>query len=382
MNTTIGVASGKLAGDFSSIPDALGIPASVSTIADTLAWAREVVASAVPGSAPPPSAPKLPEPTMEFDSESMILLLQTLNHKISELQMDTAKQTILLKKDETDRTREENVKKIEEAQAKQKDAEKAQKKSWWTSLFKAIASVILSVVAVALAVVSFGAASAASVALICLSVYMAAQSVADLTAHIINKYREENGQEPIDLSLTSWIGKGVAKIAEECGASESTCRWIQMGVSVGIQIGLAVASIALSFKAAADVANAAEKAADSAGKILSATEKAAAVAENTSNACIKAMKIMSTVGGIVDAGLGIGDGVIKIEVAEKVRDARESQADAKLFDAIMMKLRQAMEEQQEEIKKLIRALEESDSIISQIIAGASDSRALTIRNMA
>jgi len=63
------------------------------------------------------------------------------------------------------------------------------------------------------------------------------------------------------------------------------------------------------------------------------------------------------------------------------RDAANIQADKKMIDALIAKLQKSMEEDREEIKKVMQQMQDGIQIVNQMIAGAAQSRSQLSANL-
>ncbi len=85
--------------------------------------------------------------------------------------------------------------------------------------------------------------------------------------------------------------------------------------------------------------------------------------------------------GLATGGLAVAQGVNKLEIVKDERTANLAQADKKLIDAIIAKLQKQMEDDREEIKKVLQQIMDGVQLVSQMINSASDSRSQLAANM-
>ncbi len=72
---------------------------------------------------------------------------------------------------------------------------------------------------------------------------------------------------------------------------------------------------------------------------------------------------------------------MNVAIAHDKRDAEVIQADKKKIDAIIAKLQQQMEENREELKKVMDEMMEGMNIVTQMINAAGQSRAQISSNL-
>jgi hypothetical protein len=136
------------------------------------------------------------------------------------------------------------------------------------------------------------------------------------------------------------ISGGVAAAAEACGADEETARWIAFGVSCA----LTVASIALSF-GAAGAANGVE-----------ATTK-------IMNFMVKLQQASNVISGVTAIGsgaCGVAQAVFDYEIAE-------SQATTKELEAILERIRESIETEEDFLKFVMEKFEGLATKVSGIV---------------
>lgn len=307
----------------------------------------------------PPGAPALTPPAQSFSSEDAVLLLQSMQNKLSESQMNTAKEGIKLDQEQKKSLNEEVMKKIEEAAAKLAEANKLGvfgKVLGILSKVAAIAGAIAGcVAAVAMTVGTAGAATPAAVALMAISATSLVLSVADLASDI-----SQAAGGPA-FSLGAGIGAAVTEILKSTGMdpkdAEMAGNIAGMVADVAITISLAIASICVApFTGGASLAGTAASVA-----------KFAKIAGDVANIA----------GGVVDmasAGTNIAKGVYEYEAAG-------AQADKLDIDKIIEKLQQQLQENTERVEDLVQQLEESMQAVNSILAGSHDSQMQITRRM-
>jgi len=80
------------------------------------------------------------------------------------------------------------------------------------------------------------------------------------------------------------------------------------------------------------------------------------------------------VASTVQGGLNVG-----VSIDEHA--AASAQVDRKLFSAMLVKLQAQMEEDQEQIKKVVEEIQNGLSVVSQMIASAGESRSQIAANL-
>ena len=195
------------------------------------------------------------------------------------------------------------------------------------------------------------------------------------------------------------VGNSVAGIVGLCGADKDTVGWVAMGVTLATTIVMAVAVtvVTCGLGAGALFSSGAKVAVDTAktGVQVGANVAEASVyiatetAKESAKAVIKMIaKIIQIVGSIMQGTASIGAGSVGIAkggvgVAEAItrREGDQAQIDKKKVDAIIVALMKAMEEDQEEIKKIMKQMEEGIQAVSQMIAGGAETRSQIAVNL-
>ena len=341
-------------------------------------------------------APLLASPISNLSADDLIELLQSIRSKSQDKQMETARVGLEGSKIQAETNRKLQGEKIQAAakkQAQQNKSSLAQKIFGWIGkIFAAVAAAVAMVVA-AVATPFSGGAAAALVALAAVGLVAACMSIADQISkecggpeislsNMMNKMvggmlkgfgvpEEKATQIAKAVSGTLAIvmpaallvepklmGNVVQGIAQLSGANEALVDKLTMGftmaATLGIAIGTAVVSIGAMAKLPADLANTAMKLA---GNILQAASKG--------------------VEGLSSVGSGVA-GIIR-GVAE--RDLGHLNADRKALDAMLAKINQQMEDQREDLRKLIQQIEEGAQAVSQMMQSSADSMSQITSNL-
>jgi len=301
-------------------------------------------------------APQLDGVTVNFSAEDMAATLLVLQGKTQEAQLSTAKEGINTNKkkleDQNQRATDKIndwIKKCEEASAKEKAGGVL---NWFKKIAGAIAAAF-AVVAAAIATVATGGAAAP---LLALAVLALASSAVDIASEV----DKANGGKGFD-HVTQWmdpgsiIGKGMGELAKAFGASDEQAAIVSATFAVVATIAIMAASIAL-------------------------TGGASAVSD-VQKMILTAARVGQAVAGVVAGATTAAKGGVDIAVAHDQRDATLIQADKKKIDAIIAKLQKQMDEDRDEIKKVLDQMMEGMNIVSKMINSAGESRAQISSNL-
>jgi len=89
-------------------------------------------------------------------------------------------------------------------------------------------------------------------------------------------------------------------------------------------------------------------------------------------------KVAQAVVGVVSGTAAVVGGGYKIAAAFDEHKAAAAQAAKKAFDAIIAKLSKQMEDDREDLKKILQQMMDGVTIVSQMISAAADSRSQII----
>lgn len=141
-----------------------------------------------PGAKAPTGAPALSQPIMNFSAEDSALILQSMQNKLTESQISTAKEGIKLDQEQKQRLHEEALKKIDEIAKKLAESNKFGVFGKVFSIAAKVATVAASiagcVAAVAILVGTGGAGTPAAVALLAISATSLVLATVDLASDI------------------------------------------------------------------------------------------------------------------------------------------------------------------------------------------------------
>lgn len=154
------------------------------------------------------------------------------------------------------------------------------------------------------------------------------------------------------------VGKGVGELAKLFGADEQQAAIVSAVFAVATTIAITAASVVLSGGATA---------ASEIGKIA--------------KLALDIGRAGQAIAGVATGLTQAAQGGVGIATAVNVRDASLAQADKKKIDALITMLQQQMEENREEIKKVMDEMMEGMNIVSQMINSAGQSRAQITSNL-
>lgn len=304
-------------------------------------------------------APQLDGVTVNFSAEDMAAMLLVLQSKTQEAQLSTAKEGLNTNKkkleDQNQRSMDKIndwIKKCEEQSAKEKAGGIL---NWFQKIFTAVAAAF-AVVAAAVATVATGGAAAPLLALAVLSLASSAVSIA-------SEVDKANGGKGFD-HVTEWmdpgslIGKGMGELAKAFGADDQQAAIVSATFAVAATIAIMAVSVALTGGA-------------SASSQIGQMQKT----------ILTAARVGQAVAGIVGGATQVAKGGVDIAIAHDQRDATLIQADKKKIDAIIAKLQKQMEEDREDIKKVLDEMMEGMNIVSKMINSAGESRAQISSNL-
>jgi hypothetical protein len=154
------------------------------------------------------------------------------------------------------------------------------------------------------------------------------------------------------------IAAGIAKIAEECGASKETAQWIGFGFEIGITLVGACMSFGSGF------ASSAAKLAETATKVLNIMAKVQQVTT-----------LLSGLNTMAQGGLGIAKGVYEYEITQ-------SKASQKELEAILERIRAAIDTETDFLEAIMKRGEELLGQVKDIVDGNNQAQAAILTNQA
>lgn len=304
-----------------------------------------------PGSANA-GAPALAEPTGGMSAEEMTLILGSLQSKLNESQLKTAKESVQQNQQKQADAHADAMKKLGEAAEKLKEAAAVRKANWIIGIVSKVFTFVAAAVATALAVAATVATSGAAAPLLAVAVAGLVMSGIDLAVFAANEISQKLGGP--EISFANMFGK----LLEACGVPEDKAKEVGSYIAMGVQVVAAVAMVVASIAAAIATAGAATP-------MLLAT----------------ITSVVSVVSSVVQGGMAAAQGGLGIAAASHERDASRAQAGKAEIDKILVKLQAQMEQEQDRIKDLVQKLEEGFQRINSMISSAGETRMQIARNM-
>ena len=146
------------------------------------------------------------------------------------------------------------------------------------------------------------------------------------------------------------IAAGITELAEACGASEETAKWIGFATEMAITL----VGVCLSFGAGATAS--AAKAAEAAGKVVDIMAKVSSVTS-----------VLSGVTTMAGGGLAIANSVYDYQITN-------SKAAQKELDAILERLRAAIEMETDFLEAVMKRAEELLADVKDIVQGNNEAQ--------
>ena len=195
---------------------------------------------------------------------------------------------------------------------------------------------------------------------------------------------------PLILVDQSLAGDAVADMLESFGVSRDVTMWVGMAVTLATTFTIGLATAVLSFgaglgsaattaaKGTSAVASGASAVTKGAGTALDATAKVTKTAAEVAKEVSKITKIVGTVIqallGFTKGSLQVAQGGAGVATAIYTREAEAKLEDKKRLEALRVALQALMNDGTEEIKKLIKEIDESLANLSDLINSSSESR--------
>jgi len=306
------------------------------------------------------STPSLDNPddtsAKEANLEKLISYLQLDNE---ERQTEMAKDRIQLQQTSLDAEHKDRMEQIDESIKKMKESESASK---WSRAFSWIGAIVSVIAAVALTVVTGGAAAAFAIAgavLAVTSLVMNETGAMDsLTKSLAESLQSSNGMSKRDAQLAASLILNVGIIV----------------LSAGCSIGGMVAGISSAASTAAKVAETAAKAADTAAKAANTTTNVLGMTTQTAKTI---QNIISVLGTATMTGSLAASGA-STYYTKRSDDAKAETTELEKF---ITQLQQRLEESEEELQALIQLIQSGLSDVAQIVGSATDTSSEIANNM-
>ena len=300
------------------------------------------------------STPSLDNPgdpsAREANLEKLIAYLQLDNEQ---RQTEMAKDRIEMQQNTLDAEHDDRMKQIDESIKKMKDSESASK---WSRAFSWIGAILSVVAAVALTIVTGGAAAGFAIA----------GAVLAVTALTLN---ETGAMETITKKLAESIQSSFG--SSKSDAQLAATLIINIGIialSAGCSIGGMVAGFSSAASSAANVAKAAAEAADVANKSANAASEATTIL-GMSMQTAKTVQNVISVASTATAASALATGGINTYYTKRSDDAK---ADTTELQKFITQLQQRLDESEEELQQLLQQIEAGLSEIAQIVGSVTD----------
>jgi|YelNatPaOPRAMG01_1025707.scaffolds.fasta_scaffold19906_4 hypothetical protein len=305
-----------------------------------------------------PGKPVIPSPGLSpLDVANM---LASIKSAINDSMTGIAKENIEINRAEQSKKAAERIEQL------QKAAESLKKASTWGLLGKILGWVIPAIMVVAgaalaiagAAIMATGVGAAGGVALLGIGASLIAGGVVGLVAQTL----QETGAAK---AIMDWM----ANIFESMGMSKEAAMWTSLIV---YQVTIMAIMIAASLGAGAAVGAVgglvgggagAASAAAGAGAQAAATA-ASTAAQTASNIAVNAIKVAvaacQALAQVTQAGVSLGQ-------AYNEKEAADHEADAQSINAVLKKLQQKLEEQEDQLKEVIESYQKGIDIVMGII---------------
>lgn len=381
-----------------------------------------------PGVNNPQGAPEIDEARYSFSPEDMILQLQYLQGKTKQAQLDSARENLVGDQSKIDQNQKDALAKIDTWTQKCTEAAEQQKASailgWVTAgvgLLAAAIGVVVSLAAIVVACCTAGAA--APIAAACIAGVVAACGLVGGGFALASSISQACGGAPAELSSLAsdlctrilidlgvpeekaksggklmsgalglfctaglgvlvdqqFAGNALAGLLEVCDVPKDVAQIIGMVATLGTTIAIAAATILITLGAGtgaavssiAKAAGSGVKAGSDALKLVTQTAQAVKIISNFANGLCSLTK----------GGLSIAQGALGVSEAVTRREGDQARIDKKHIDAIIVGLMKAMEDEREQLKKVMQEIEEGLQVTSEILSGAHDNREQLVINM-
>lgn len=340
-------------------------------------------------------APLIDGVQINFSPEDLAVALTVLQGKTQEAQLATAKEGLTTNKKKLE---EKNQQAMEKINKWIDDCQKAAAKEKAAGIFGWIVK-IAGFIAAAIAVVVAAVATVASVGGASALLALAVVGLVGATISLASQISQAAGGPALELStLLSKLCTGMLQAigvpkdkAEQAGKMMSGMMGLMSGAVLvdpafaGQAFGgfaelvgadaTQAAIVSGVFTAVATIAIAVVMVVASGGTNISG------VVNGMSKLVLTGAKVAQAAAGVATGGAAIAQGGLNIAKAHDERSGAIAQADKKLIDAMILKLQKSMEDDREDVKKVIQEMMDGLNIVSQMIAGASNSRMQIASNL-
>ncbi|QXL83621.1 type III secretion system translocon subunit SctE [Comamonas sp. NLF-1-9] len=340
-------------------------------------------------------APNIANPLTNLSADDLIALLQEMQSKSQDQQVKSAKLGLEKAAVDAKQNTEAQAKKIQEWAKKVEKEAKAgllgKIFSWIGKIFAVIAAAV-AVVASVVATPFSGGAAAALTALAVVGLVAATMSLADQIS------KEAGGPE---ISLSNMMTKMVGGLLQAFGVPQEKAEQIGRAMAGALAI-LAPAAILVEpqllgtmVQGIAQLAGADEKttmaltmAFGMAAALTVGIATAVAgfnvgqMANAVTNTTIKMANSLITAGSqIIGGATQVAQGATTIAQGAYAEQGQKALADKKELEAFMLKLNQAMEDQREELRKVMQEIEDGVLAVSRMVQASADSMSQITSNI-
>jgi hypothetical protein len=364
--------------------DATQILAELAKLAATVGTSGK----GIPGVSGSNGAPSIDGVMFDFSAEDMAAALLVLQGKTQDAQLSTAREGLVTNKKKMEEKNAASMKKINEWIKACEDAAAKEKSGGIMGWFKKIGTFIAAALAVVVAVAATAATGGAAGPLLALAVI----GLVGATISLASAISQEAGGPALELSTLT--AKLCTVVLEACGVPKDKAEAAgkMMSGMAGLMTGAVLVDPAFAgnaFGGFAELVGAdAMQVAIVTGVFTAVATIAIAVAMVVATGGASAPSTIASIAGMVKTGaaiaqgavglatgaVGVAQGVNKLEIAKDERTANLAQADKKQIDAIIAKLQKQMEDDREEIKKVLDEIMQGMTIVSQMINSAGQSR--------
>lgn len=332
------------------------------------------------------TGPNLAAPAKAFSGDEMIALLRTLQEKSQNNQLEGAKKNIETSQIQADQNHAQQLEKIEEWIEKCEKAKKSGifgKIFGWIGKIAAFVASLVAVVALAAGSVVTGGAATPLLALATIALVSSGMALADQVS-------QELGGPNISISnaLTTIMGK----MLQAFGVPEETAN--KIGKTLAGATALLMPAMLLvepsmlgdMITGICDLAGVDEKTLGIISMVATVIASVAiaiamAVISGGTAAGATVAKIAQVAGQITAGVSQVGQGASNIATAKHQADAEKTIADRQKLTALMVELQKNMEDEREEIKKIITEIDEGMQAVSRLINDISDSMSQITHNL-
>ncbi|MFY0478481.1 type III secretion system translocon subunit SctE [Achromobacter marplatensis] len=326
----------------------------------------------------------------EFSAEDMTDFIRVWTTKTQDQQLNTNKQKVQgdqLKKQDNNEAQMEKLQEWADKCAEAKNQSTVSKIfGWIAKVFAVIASAVFMVVAAGLTGLT-GGLGAPVMALATMAMIGSTMALADQIS------KEFGGPE---ISLSNMLTTLVGKTLEACGVDPETATRIGKVVAGAVAI-LLPAALVVEPSILGDMATGIAELSGADANTVALTGMivgmvaaltvgiVSGVMSGGSTAVNTATKITLTIvnvsNAVVQGSMGIGKGVNDLKVAGTQEDAELAKAANEKLIAFSIQLQAAMDEGLEQMKKILKSIDDAMVLVSQVINGQADSKSQIAANI-